>query len=395
MNQIYSTGFFLAIILFPVGALFQPAFLGVWAASPASLILFALAMFRLFRFRFKDDAKEILLFIIWIAFMSLVSMSLYGISKFYFFKGIASLMLVITWMAPLLIIPLVSHRVLFLSVRTALIVSFLGFIILDNNIGPHGLIRNLLVSPEFHDINDSRPKGLSSESSHFSATLGRLLFAWFLIKEAGKQYSSSRLLLFLFVFGFIMLITGSKGAVISLAAMAMATFFSLRSMAIFFLTIPIGFMMFPDLTSLLEVDLQNFSSVTTRSGLALAAIMAFLANPFGYGVYGFYPVVADYGIKAIETLPAIMINLSEIETIVYQLESVSFKSTIFDFIVIGGLAFIRIIYVYFSRIDKSDPRALIAIFYLIASGFYVEGLQSIGFFLLLGVIFNYYKKTTA
>lgn len=395
MALIYSVGFFLAVVLYPVGALYQPAFLGAWTASAAAPIFFSLALLRLFRIRFRAETKEILGFIVWIVAMSFVSMLLYGVSKFYIFKGIATLILVISWMAPLLIIPLISARVLSLSVSFALAVTVLGYFVLDINIGPADLIRSLLVSPEFHDIDDARAKGLNSEPSHYSATLGRLLFAWFLIKETGRKYSSYRLLLFLCFFGFIMLLTGSKGAALSVLVMTLATFFSIRSIALSLLIVPIGFLIFPDLVSLFVVDLQNFMSVSTRSGLTLAALMAFLGNPLGYGFYGFYPVMADYGAKGISALPDFMINLSELEEIVYQLESVSFKSTILDFLVIGGLAWIRIIYVYFSRVDTGDPRVLTAIFYLIASGLYVEGVQSIGFFLLLGVIFNCFKKTPA
>jgi len=395
LRTIYSVGFFLAVILFPVGALYQPAVLGAWASTPAAILFFVLAIFRIFRLRFRAEAKNVLGFLIWIIVVSLISVALYDFKSFYFAKGIATLVLIISWISPILIIPMISERVLSLSVSYAIIVTLFGYIILDLNLLPNDLIRNLLVSSEFHNIYDNRPKGLNSEPSHFSAVIGRLLFAWFLIKESGKKYSSNRLLLFLIIFGSIMLFTGSKGAFASVVIISLSTFFSIRSILIFILIAPVIFFISPNLISLFTVDIQNFMSISTRAGLGLASLMSLLDNPLGYGVYGFYPVMGDYGSKAIMALPAILTNLSEIENIVYELESVSFKSSILDFLVIGGLAFVRLIYVILRNVNKRDPRVLAGIFYLIASGFYVEGAQTIGFFLLLGVIINCFKITTS
>ena len=379
----------------PIGAFYKPIMLGAWLATPAAPVFFVLSIIKMCKLNFRNEEKDILMFITWIIFTSIISILMFGVTSFYVSKAISNLIFVVSWLSPLLIIPMLPHSIRRIGVEAALMTLLFGFVVIDLKLGPTELIQGLLVAPEFHFIDDSRPNGLNSESSHFSAIMGRLVFAYYLLYEAGKQYSTRRLTAFLIMFGILMLLTGSKGAFASVLFVAFSTLFSLRTLLLFIVSVVIIWQLIPNLLNLISVDLENFTSLSTRGTLFFTAIIAILNNPLGYGVYGTYPVVSYFGQIAIEKLPDVPLNLSEIYMIVFDLKSVSFKSTVLDFIVISGVAFLVLIKRVFAGVDFRDPRVIAALFYLFASGLYVEGPTTYSFFVLLGVVAVTFKKEGA
>ena len=392
MSKIYAFGFVLAMAVMPIGAFYKPAIFGAWLATPAAPIFFLLALLKLCKLTFRNEDKYILFFLVWVILLSIPSLLMFGVSSFYFTKSVSNLIFVLSWLSPLLLVPKLSPECVKLGIALALGTLFFGFVVIDLKFGPTEFIQGLLVAQEFHFIDDSRPNGLNSESSHFSAQLGRLVFAYYLLHEAGKKYSTTRFTVFLFIFGFLMLLTGSKGAFVSVLFVAASTLFSLRTLILSFAAMLITFQLIPDLIKLVSIDLQNFTSLSTRGTLFFIAIIALMNNPLGYGIYGTYPVISYFGPIAIDNLPNIPLNLSEIYTIVFQLESVSFKSTLLDLLVIGGVAFLLLLKRALSDVDLKDPRVISALFYLLASGLYVEGPTTYSFFVLLSVIRLAFKK---
>jgi hypothetical protein len=84
--------------------------------------------------------------------------------------------------------------------------------------------------------------------------------------------------------------------------------------------------------------------------------------------------------------------LTELQTIVGELTSVSFKSTLVDFGVVYGLPFWFFLAYVLRRIDLSDLRVRCALVYFALSGASTAGHESIAFFLGLAVLLRFYPR---
>ena len=93
-----------------------------------------------------------------------------------------------------------------------------------------------------------------------------------------------------------------------------------------------------------------------------------------------------------EYLSGSIFNLQEFNWIIDSLQNVSFKSSLLDFLVIFGIAFLLLIYLVARKINFRDPRAKAGFIYYTLTAFSVEGHNSILIFLGIAILFLYYKK---
>ncbi|MDN3700450.1 hypothetical protein QWY96_05320 [Vibrio artabrorum] len=82
------------------------------------------------------------------------------------------------------------------------------------------------------------------------------------------------------------------------------------------------------------VDIEKYTSFSTRTSLGIASINAAINNPFGLGFWGYYSQGKIYILQALEFTKS---NTREIETIVRTGVNYSFKTGLADALVIGGI----------------------------------------------------------
>lgn len=112
----------------------------------------------------------------------------------------------------------------------------------------------------------------------------------------------------------------------------------------------IYFYILPKLIIEITVDIENFTSFSTRSTLILSALKLFIENPFGYGTSVFYP-------KLLETLEQIIrhstlilgYNIVELLSYFNSYKGLAIKSFFFQHLVFGGLIF----FIFFLLIIKN------------------------------------------
>lgn len=384
----------IALIFFPFGSVYWPKSLGSLGASPAVPLLLFLGIIRMLIAPNKDHlavvTRRILLYGIVCSFISLI---LFGWSNVAAVKTISHFLLAISWFAPLLCMEIISSHNLRQGLIFGLVVCLIGFIISDiaeNLISLN--IREILFSSEYEVTTDGRARGFNSESSHFAANVGRYLFSLYLLIESNRRYSSARFLIFLCFLSICLVLSGSKGAAIAIGFVLIGAFVSRKTIKYGVLLIPVVFFIVDMQIENISFDIENFTSTSTRTGMFVASLWSFVVNPFGYGYYGFYDVMAQFGSKTLLLLAGLPLLLNEFEYIVGDLTNVSFKSSLLDFLVFFGVVFLFYISYIAKRINLSDPRVRAGFIYFLVTALSVEGHNSITFNLGLAILFVYYKK---
>ncbi|MGX4640650.1 O-antigen ligase family protein [Massilia sp. SYSU DXS3249] len=145
-----------------------------------------------------------------------------------------------------------------------------------------------------------RPRGFSGESSQFGYQVitGFLFCGWLLRKKLG----------FLLVAVAASFLSGSKGTLACLAmSMFLATVWTskgkLTKAAVGVLAVPVVILVFNVfLLDRFRVDLEDYTSISSRLTLTVLAVQSFADNPFGYGMTGFATMFATNGPNAIAFL---------------------------------------------------------------------------------------------
>ena len=231
------------------------------------------------------------------------------------------------------------------------------------------------------------------EASHFSALISFYAFFIFAHIERNRSYSIIRLICFMALSSWVLLGLGSKGAIGGLVIAMMTIGFRWRQLPYLLLITPLVWILAATQFTALTLDYAEFSSVATRLGLALTTIMALAVNPLGYGYYGFYGAVQNFGTKAIDNLSQIFtLNLLELHSIVTDLVAVSTKSTLLDFLLTFGVFFIIFAWKLICRIDLMDPRARVFLLYIFIISMTASRHASIPFFLGLVGLNRYFPR---
>lgn len=398
-SRLVSAIFCVGVALMAFGATYWPVVLGYLAASPG-LLLITLALLLMpltgsvLRTPVSRDAWRLLG---WGLLTSLVSVVIFGWSTLYAVKSISLLLLSAVWLTPLLCIDHIRTAHLRRALWAALAVSAVGYVAGDVFRGsmPAGL-QSLLFGAGYDEYLHTRPRGFMQENSHFATLVGRNLLILYLLYEASRPYSPRRLAAFLVGLAGLLVGLGSKGAAVSLAVAVLSIGLTRRQLPYLVVLAPLVWWLGTLQIEALSYDIENFTSASTRLTLGLAVLAALVMNPLGYGYYGFYAAIQQFGGWSMawlgERLPLI---LSELTDIVEDLNNVSAKSTLLDYGLVFGLPFFLMLMRWLRRIRVSDPRARAALTYLLLSSLASSGHESISLFLGLAVLLRLFPKTAA
>ena len=395
MNSLVSKLFSLALILFPFGGVYEPQWLGYLSASPAIPLFAFLGILLLLTTTYSSCELRRLTFLLyfWGAGVSILSMVIFGWSQLSGIKTVSYAVLCAAWFSPLLCLAKVSIRDLRVALTLGLSVYFIAYI--SSDLFPSFLpisIRHFLFNGDYFNYEDMRPRGFNTEPSHFASGLGGFLFALFLVLDFNRPYSNKRFIKFLCICTLCMVASGSKGSSITMLVIICALGISRNFFKYLIFLFPAGYYIAFSQYENILFDIEHFTSVSTRFAMTVAALLAFLSNPLGYGFYGFYDVMRQFGTMTSEYLSGSIFNLQEFNWIIDSLQNVSFKSSLLDFLVIFGIAFLLLIYLVARKINFRDPRAKAGFIYYTLTAFSVEGHNSILIFLGIAILFLYYKK---
>lgn len=377
------------------GAIYRPEALGFLAASPGVLILLLAALLALPRGMDDRITKRGWLLLGWGLFTSLVSGMVLGWNSLYASKVAPLLILSIAWMAPLLCLRALDIRMLKIALGTGLVISGTGYVLGD--LYPTALpelVREFIFGGGYEVYLDSRPRAFMTETSHFAAILGRYAILFFLLFEIGRRPSQIRLIVAILLIAVCLLVTESKGAAVSMAVTLLALSVGRHTITYSIVLVPAIWLIIDNQIGQIAFDIANFTSTSTRLGLFVAGSAATLVNPLGWGYYGFYGTVEHFGNWSMDVLSDLPLLFIELQTIVGDLTSVSYKSTLLDFTVVFGIAFWFFIVAVLKRIDTKDPRVRCILVYMVFTSLSTGSHESISFFLALAILARYFPKLT-
>ena len=385
--------FNIGVILQVFGAVYQPTELGYLASSPGNIFLLISIVFS-----FDSIKTNLVSRLGWTLvacgyLASTVSLLFFGYNELYALKTLNLGVLNALWLSPLIC----SNFIVTTGLKRSLILALLicGGAVFTSDIFPALLpdgLRRLIFAERLSNYWDVRMRGFMTETSHLAWLVSRYLLILILLNESGRKYQSYRFLASMVLVATVVLLIGSKGAAFGVAITLASIIFDKRRWYLALLLLPMAAFVLVYQVDSIIFDVENRTSTATRTGLALASIFAFADNPIGWGYYGFYGVLREAGMKAIGIINNIGLDSSEILKITDEFDSVSFKSSIGDFIVVNGFLFIYVVSRLVSRVDLSDPRARSGLIFFMVSGLSCSGNESIGFFLGLAVLSKYYSK---
>jgi hypothetical protein len=390
-SRLYALG--LALTAF--GAVYQPSFLGYLAASPGVLLIgLSLCLLPLVPGHRSLSHRQATWLIGYGVVISVPSIPLFGLTPAFLGKTGTLLILTSIWISPLLCVPHMRMAHVRKGLIAAIVISATGFLLADLLRGslPTSLT-GIIFGGEYADYDSLRPRAFMQENSHFAAMVSRYLFALFLIRESGRSYSPRRLLWFMALMVAILAGLGSKGAAISVLAAALTVGLTRKLLPAFVLMLPLISWLVLEQVNSVAIDLENFTSVSTRATLLLTTLSGIICDPLGYGYYGFYGAVQTFGGWSMNWLgDQVPLVLSEVSQIVEELNNVSTKSTLMDFLLIFGLPFIAMMRSIIKRCQTADPRVKAALMYALLSALSTSGHESISFFLVLAVLVRWYPR---
>lgn len=381
------------IALQAFGAIYRPEALGFLAASPGVLLLLLAALLALPHALENGITLRAWLLLGWGLVASLVAAVAFGWNALYASKVAPLLILSMVWMAPLLCLRALTASMVRKAVTAGIVITLFGYLVSDLLPGLlPGALRGLIFGGGYDVYVDSRPRAFMTETSHFAALIGRYGLILLLIIEAGRRYNGARLMWGVCIVAIGLLLTESKGAPLSLAATLLVMAAGRRGLPYIVLLVPAAWFLVDSQLDAISVDIDNFTSTSTRVGLWLAGAAAMLTNPAGWGYYGFYGAVERFGTWSMDQLSDLPFLFTELQTIVGELTSVSFKSTLVDFGVVYGWAFWLFLAHVLRRVDLSDLRVRCALAYFVLSGASTAGHESIALFLGLAVLVKFYPR---
>lgn len=384
------------IALLALGAVYWPQALGTFAASPGlPLILLAVLLapfarpadMRLFR---RLKLKRLL----WVPVAgSAVSVVVFGWNPAFATKFVSLGLLSVVWLSPLLLADYLQIRHVRLAAKVGIVICSVAFVVSDLLHALPGFAQNALFGGDYLDIPDIRPRGFSEEASQFSATFSRLIVVSYLIWESTRRYNPNRLIGFLVGLAVLLVALGSKGAVSGIALAFLSFAVGRRQLPYLVLALPLAAWLGMQQLDAISVDLEQFSSTSTRITLTLTGLAASAANPLGWGYYGFYGAVQWFGGWALgwvsDQLPLL---LYEARDIIEELNNVSTKSTLLDFTTVFGWFFVILMVDIVRAIRFGDPRVRACWVYVVTSSLSTSGHLSITLFLVLAVMLRLYPR---
>lgn len=373
--------------------IYWPDYLGYFSSSPGVPILFIAATLTFLKKSQNTTSKYAWLMIAWGFVASLSSLALFGANELYITKFVPLLILSISWLAPILCLDALSARMLKISLAAGLIVTAVGYIFSDllPDALPSGL--RAIIFGGGHDVYfDARPRAFMEEPSHLAALVGRYGLILILLFDIDRRYSGRRMIIRALMLAGVLMITGSKGAALSVAAMLLMLGNGWRGLP-YIVFLAAGSQFFIDSQiSAFNTDIEHFTSTATRLGLWLAGLGAIATNPIGWGYYGFYGAVDWFGNWSVSALSHLQLVFTEFQSILDERANVSFKSTLVDFGAVFGWPFWVFLVYVLRRINLSDPRARCATVYFVISGASTAGHESISLFLGLAVLLRFYPR---
>jgi hypothetical protein len=386
ISILYSVG----IALCAFGALFQPSFLGYLAATPGMLMI-SLTLFFLPICKMQVQGRDALILLAWGFFGSMLSLFFYGFSLIYITKSVSLFILNLVWLSPLFWGSRIKLQYLSWGILGGLIISFLG--LLTSDLMALNQVREIVFSDLYQTVVDKRPRGFMQEASHYAHFIGHSLVLLYLISNAHKPVKSRILIIYLILLSILLWIISSRGSAISILLTLIIVLLNRRNFHYMLLFSVLIYFSTNEILSSIIYDIDNFTSMATRSSLWLASINAFIHNPFGYGYYGFYGAVQEFGRVAIETVEQrTSFITTELVDIVEDLVNVSTKSTLADFGIVFGVPFFIMISRILNSINTSDVRVRASLVYFFISALSTSGHQALFFFLGLAILVRLYPR---
>lgn len=382
LSMAYATG--LALLAF--SAVYQPQALGPLAASPGMLLIalctLMLPLTHVRRSRLATFLRVRQL--LWLGLAtSVLSLGLFGWSALYAAKFVSLAVITLVWLSPLLMLDVLRVAHIRRAAATGIAICLVGYLVSD--LFPSalpGFLRQLLFNEIFSDYGDGRARGFTEEPSHFSTLMARLMFIYYVIWEARRPYSGPRLIAVLCGMALALVALGSRGAVAGIVIAILSVSAGRKQLGYLVLLLPLAAWIAASQLDTIIVDVEQFTSTSTRLGMSLTGLAASLLNPLGYGYYGFYGAVQHFGIWSMEWLSArLPLIFTEMADIVEELNNVSTKSTVLDFTMIFGWPFLLLLRRIVKLIDIKDPRARATLVYLAITAFSTSSNLSVIFFL--------------
>lgn len=394
ISLIFATG----VALLSLGATYWPAALGTLAASPGVMVILVAILLAPFkRPRQLPVFKRLkLIRLLWIPIAgSAVSLAFFGFNPAYVPKFFSVGLLSLIWLSPLLLADYLNMRHLRNAALVGIGICFFAYVFSDLLRALPSELHNLVFGTAFQEVNGNRPRGFAEEPSQFSATFSRLIILYFLIHESRRRYAAKRLIGFLSALAVLLVALGSKGAVAGIAIAVLSFTMGRRQLPYLILVLPavwwLGMTQMEELTN----DIEQFSSTATRVTLFLTGFAATLANPLGWGYYGFYGAIQTFGGWALtwigDRFPLLLVF--EARDIIEELNNVSTKSTPLDFMMTFGWVYVWLMVQIIRLIRFNDPRVRACWVYVMISSLSTSGHLSILTILILAVMLRLYPRT--
>lgn len=243
-----------------------------------------------------------------------------------------------------------------------------------------------------------RPRGFSIEASMYGylVVASILLVGWF------YEWRLAPVLMLALAAA---VLVQSKGAISALAVSVVIYLLLRRTLRIslkLLLLVPLlvgAAFLLPLVEALYASDIDSYTSVATRSTMALLSVYSLVHSPFGHGFTGYLPFINEHGMEVVNFLnhlSPVPLNMSEVDEYFKagNYKSVGAKSLLFDSMIYLGLPFLfcvyRILRKDLSPIAQSgsQARAILAYFTIISLAFYIPGVGSYLSAAALGLCFN-------
>lgn len=394
ISLIFATG----VAMLSLGATYWPAALGTLAASPGVMvILVAVLLAPLRRPRHLPIFEQLKLKrLLWVPVVgSAVSLAFFGLNPAYAPKFFSVGLLSLIWLSPLLLADYLNMHHLRRAVIVGICICLFAYVFSDllQMLPPD--LHNVVFGTEFQEAKGDRPRGFAEEPSQFAATFSRLIILYFLIRESRRRYDAKRLIGFLAALAVLLVALGSKGAVVGIAIAMLSFTMSRRQLPYLILALPAVWWLGLTQMEALANDIEQFSSTATRVTLMLTGVVATLANPLGWGYYGFYGAIQTFGGWALawisDRFPVLLVF--EARDIIEDLNNVSTKSTPLDFMMTFGWLFVWLMVRIVQLIRFNDPRVRACWVYVVISSLSTSGHLSILTFLIFAILLRLYPRT--
>lgn len=241
-------------------------------------------------------------------------------------------------------------KILFLVSFFALITNFLFPAYLSS--------QSIFHSAEY--ISSARLRGFSSEASNFGF---QIVVCTLLLGVINRKYDFIFFILAI-IFSFL---SSSKGSLITLILAFSLVFLSgrisVKVLCVFFLVLfGGGFLLINYVLPTIYMDMEEYTSIATRSTMILVAIYSMYSHPVGGGFFGYLPVIYEAGPKIVQFLSSVFpipLNFSEVNDyfVVGAFDSVGTKSLVFDLVITFGWLFAIPFFYFVFKVTRAFVKA--------------------------------------